>query len=119
MHLKNFEFADHVIGFIAADKINLELAQEVHHKIDAALLEYDQISIYFEDASEGQVDVSALLEDIFFKLKRADRFHRIALVSDSTLIYIYAKIKSAFMNADIKLFKADERTLALSWVSTF
>jgi len=88
--------------------------------VDPYLEEHGDLKGLVVDAPSfpGWDDFAALVSHMRFVRDHHKRVRRIAVVSDSALLSAAPKIASHFVNAEIRNFKAGERTAALAWLES-
>lgn len=88
--------------------------------VDPYLEEHGDLKGLVVDAPSfpGWDDFAALVSHMRFVRDHHKRIRRIAVVSDSALLSAAPKIASHFVNAEIRNFKAGERTAALAWLES-
>ena len=116
--INTFNLADHVVGFIVTEPLNRRTAKKVHDQIDKALECYEQIDLYVENTAAGHIDFGAIFVDLKFKMARADRFSKIAIVTNDGLFTFYCRLKALMMSAELRVFNLERRTEALLWLSS-
>ena len=115
--INTFSFADHVVGFIVTEPVNQSTIKKVHLQIDEALKNFEFIDLYIEMTSLCHVELGAMVTDFKFKMKRADRFSKIAVVTDDRFFSLFCRINALFMNTELKIFTLQQRTQGLLWLS--
>ena len=110
-----FEFADHVVGVLIESNLNDELAQEVHAIVLERLKENKKINLFIEIRTGSTISLTAFLKDLFFTLKHAGRFHKIALVTDLIWFQNVMAVKDLVMDAEIRTFSNKNRMEAIIW----
>ena len=88
--------------------------------VDPYLEEHGDLKGLVVDAPSfpGWDDFAALVSHMRFVRDHHKRVRRIAVVSDSALLSAAPKIASHCVNAEIRNFKAGERTAALAWLES-
>lgn len=59
----------------------------------------------------------AFLKDLVFKYKNAEKFNRIAVVTDLSWFQNAMEIKDLLMDAKVESFKIKNRLKAISWIA--
>lgn len=113
----DFSFSDDTVGFLIEGDFNTELSLELHARILQKLKEYDRINLYLEDSNIENFSLDAVFEDIRFKVRNAERFNKVALVSDRRWIKLCAALEGVFTGMNIKSFSTDDRLKAMSWIA--
>jgi len=112
-----FEFADHVVGVLIESNLNDELAQEVHAIVLERLKENKKINLFIEIRTGSTISLTASLKDLFFTLKHAGQFHKIALVTDLIWFQNVMAVKDLVMDAEIRSFSNKNRMEAITWIA--
>jgi hypothetical protein len=115
--LSSFSLSDNIIGFIIDgpyDEISIEEIQtQVHEKLEV----YDKVSLYIEDTVNADISLKAVVKSFPFKIKTANRFERVAVVTDRKWLQLLSTLEKLFFNADLRVFTTEQRLQAIQWIS--
>ena len=116
--LSSFSFSEKTIGFLIEGKFDEKILDKIHLEIIEKLHIFDKINLYLEDSSIDSFSLSTVVEEITFKIKHANRFHKIALVTDRKWIHLCASFDNLFMDANVKSFSTEDRLDAIAWIAS-
>ncbi len=115
--VSTFTFAHHVLGVLIESDLNDELLHKVQAIILERLKENEKINLFIEIRTGSKISLTAFLKDLFFTLKHADQFQKIALVTDLIWFQKVMAVKDLVMNAEIRSFSNKNRMEAISWIA--
>jgi len=103
--ISDFSFSKDTVGFLIEGNYNEDLANKLHKQIIEKLEIVDKISLYLEDTNIENFSLTAIVNEIMFKLKNKEHFNKIALVSDRKWIHLCIKIESVFSGVKLKVIQ--------------
>jgi hypothetical protein len=115
--LSSFSLADNIIGFIVDGPYDDGAVELMQSEINEKLQVYERVNLYLEDTAKAEISLKAILKNLPFKLKTANRFERVAVVTDRKWIQVISILEKLFFNAEIRLFSTDQRLEAIQWIS--
>jgi len=115
--VSTFKFADHVVGVLIESNLNEELLHKMQAIILEGLKENKKINLFIEIRTGITVSLAAFIKDIVFTLKHADKFQKIALVTDLIWFQKVMSVKDFVMNAEIRSFSNKNRMQAITWIA--
>ncbi|RFN59695.1 SpoIIAA family protein [Marixanthomonas ophiurae] len=115
--LSDFSFSDTTVGFLIEGNFNSETVDTFIEKIKTKLEQFDAINLYIEDTGIETFSIPAVLKEVLFKIKYADQFNKIAVVSDRKWIHSCGDIVSLFANSNTRNFTSEERMDAITWIA--
>ena len=95
------------------EKIN-ELRDDILLKLES----HDKINIYLEDKGIEHFTMYSVLQGIIFPLQNANRFNRVAMVTNRNWIHMISSLNSRLISATIKNYTTEDRVQAMQWVTT-
>lgn len=116
--LSDFSLSDNTVGFLIEGNFDKEMASKLISNIEAKLDFYDTINLYLEDVNIEEFSISAVLEEMLFKVNHSDRFNKIALVTDRKWFKACAAITKMFMSSQTRTYSPEDRVDAITWVSS-
>ena len=115
--LSDFSFSDTTVGFLIEGNFNSETVDTFIEKIKAKLEQFDKINLYIEDTGIETFSLPAVVKEVMFKIKHADHFNKVAVVSDRKWIHSCGEIVSLFTNSNTQNFTSEERMKAIAWIA--
>jgi hypothetical protein len=115
--VSTFKFADHVVGVLIESNLNDEVVHEVQAIIFEGFKENKKMNLFIEIRTGSKISLTAFLKDLFFTLKHADQFQKIALVTDLIWFQKVMAVKDLVMNAEIRSFSNKNRMEAITWIA--
>lgn len=115
--LSDFSFAENTIGCLIEGTMDRATILELKALVLEKLEEHDKINLYLEDSNIDRFSLSAAFIGAIFPLEHANRFGRIALVTDRKWIHALAAIDNAVIKASLKHFGTKDRLEAISWIA--
>ncbi len=115
--LSGFSFSDDTVGFLIEGDFNTELSLELHARILQKLKLYDKINLYLEDSNIEKFTLDAVIDEIMFKVKNAERFNKIAVVTDRRWIKLCAALEGMFTSINFRSFSTEDRLDAIAWIA--
>lgn len=115
--LSTFSLADNNIGFIVDGPFDERAVEKMQSEINQKLELFDRVNLYLEDTAKAEISFKAILKNLPFKLKTANRFDRVAVVTDRKWLQIISVLEKLFFNAEIRLFSTQQRLEAIQWIS--
>jgi SpoIIAA-like len=108
-----------VVGFRATGKVEKDdYDQVIIPQIDALVKEQDKINFLLVlDTSIGNFSAGAILKDLGVGLKHFTKWHKMAIVSESSGINTFTDIFSYIAPGEAKSFTHDQLPEAIQWVS--
>lgn len=115
--LSTFTLADNIIGFIVEGPYDELAVENIQHHVAERLKNYDRVNLYIEDTANADISYRAVLKGMPFKIKSANRFDRVAVVTDRKWLQIITHMEKLFFNAEIGVFSSNQRLEAIQWIS--
>jgi len=115
--VSTFNFANHVVGVLIESNLNDALVHQVHAIILERLKENKKINLFIEIRTGSTISMLAFLKDLFFTLKHAGKFQKIALVTDLIWFQNVMAVKDLVMNGEIRSFSNKSRIEAIAWIA--
>jgi|SRR5690606_23399614 len=115
--LSTFSLSDNIIGFIIEEAFDEYSAEKIQNEVGEKLEIYEKVNFYIEDNIKKDISLKAVLKTLSFKIKTANRFERVAVVTDRKWILVIAYIEKLFLNAEIRIFTSRQRLEAIHWIS--
>lgn len=114
--LSDFSFSDNTVGFLIEGDFGEDTVSKLIATIEAKLDFYDSINLYIEDTGIDHFSLKALSEEILFKFRHAERFSKVALVTDRKWLKACNNLLDLFKNTKARNFSTEDRLKALSWI---
>ncbi len=115
--LSTFTLADDIIGFIIDGPYGDEAIEKIQTEVNEKLEIYDKVNLYIEDTVNADISLKAVIKSIPFKVRTANRFQKVAVVTDRKWLQLVSFLEKLFFNAELKIFTTDQRLEALQWIS--
>ncbi len=115
--LSSFSFSEDTVGFLLEGTFGEETVQQLHDQIREKLQVYDTINLYLEDSRIETFSLTAVIENLFFKLEHKGQFNKVALVSDRKWIHLCGKIEKMLADINVKSFVSEDRMEAITWIA--
>ncbi|QNJ97049.1 SpoIIAA family protein [Constantimarinum furrinae] len=115
--LSEFSFSKDTVGFLIEGEFNEELSNQLHIQILEKFKEFDKINLYLEDSNIESFTLPAIVKEILFKIENADKFNKLALVTDRKWIHLCSTIESLFISINMKHFPTEDRLKAIRWIA--
>lgn len=115
--LSSFSFADNIIGFIIDGPYDEAMIERVQDEIKRKLEVYEKVSFYIEDTANAEISLIKIIKNLPFKTKLANRFEKIAVVTDRKWLRIVRILENYLLNADLRVFTSEQRLEAIQWIS--
>lgn len=107
---------DDTVGFVFENFLNKYDTDEIKEAVLSKLKKFKKINLYLEEDEVDEIKMSAFIDQVIFDLKHADRFDKIAIVSNRKWIHGVTKIKDFLVSSNVKAFDLTERVEALCWI---
>jgi SpoIIAA-like len=115
MH-SSFSFSENTLGFLVDGVLDKKRVKKINKEILDKIERYGKINLYLEDDGIENFTLPALVKEISFKIKHADRLNRVALVSNERWVDACAGIQNFLLSTDVKTFSTKNRLRAMSWI---
>lgn len=115
--ISTFEFSDNIIGILIKNDLDVISIEEVHEAILERLKDHEKISLYVEIEAGVHFSAQAFIKDLVFKYKNAEKYRRIAVVTDLNWFQNMMEIKDLLMDAKVESFKIENRLKAINWIA--
>lgn len=115
--LSSFSFSKDTVGFILEGTFDNNTSEKLHQEVLEKLTVYPKINLYLEDDGIEEFTLPSLVKELLFKLKHADKFTKVAIVSDQKWLKMCGSIENMIMTAQVKNFSVSERLEAISWIA--
>ncbi|MFT5908475.1 MAG: hypothetical protein ACI825_001521 [Planctomycetota bacterium] len=113
----SFAFADHIVGFIISDDIDVKAIEKLHIVILDKMNEFIKVNLYLEDDNIEKFSFAAILKGIKFHTEHHGEFSKVVLVTDRKWLQMCSKLENIFLSTTIKSFKTEDRLEAMSWIA--
>lgn len=115
--LSSFSLSDNIIGFIIDgpyDELALDkVQQEIYKKLEV----YEKVNFYIEDTINAEISLKTVLKNVPFKIKTANRFEKVAVVTDRKWLQFVSSLEKLFFNAELRIFPTERRLDAIQWIT--
>ncbi|MBX2827929.1 MAG: STAS/SEC14 domain-containing protein [Flavobacteriaceae bacterium] len=115
--LSGFSFAKDTVGYIIEGRMDTEAINRLRAKILEKFEEQEKINLYLEDSGIESFSLNAVFIATLFPLEHADRFHKIALVTNRKWIHLLGNMDSLIAKVNIKNFTTENRMDAMAWIA--
>ena len=115
--LSTFDLAGHVIGIMIDRDLTDAILEEVTDEIHEKLKLYDKLNIYIELEKGRKITFKALIKGIKYKYSHAEKFEKIAIVTDSTWFQSAVNVSDILLDVDVRTFDLENRLEAIQWIS--
>jgi len=115
--ISKFSFSENTVGFILSGRVDDTIIEKFQSEILDKLESFDKINLYLEDNGIDSFSLSAIFNEIQFKMSHANRFSKIVLVTDRTWIKFCGDIEGLFMGAEVTSFTTEKRLDAMNWIA--
>lgn len=112
-----FSFSNNTVGFLIDGNLNQKTVDNLHQQILERLDAFEKINLYMEDTGIESFSLPAVIDEILFKIKHNDKFHKIALVTNHKWIHLCGGIENLFLDIKIKSFDIKDRLEAITWIA--
>lgn len=113
----DFSFADNTIGYVIEGTMDKKTILDLRSQILEKLETHDKINLYLEDNNIKHFSLSAATIGTLFPLEYANRFTKIALVTNRKWIHALATLDNILLvEATLKYFPIKDRMSAISWI---
>lgn len=114
--ISSFSFSDNTVGYIFSGDVNQNTIDKMIDQIKEKWKRYDQINLYLEDDNVDQFTLGAIVKEFQFKLSNAEKFNKIALVTNRKWIKASTALKNMLVSTEMRSFDTENRLEALAWV---
>ncbi|MBE14892.1 MAG: STAS/SEC14 domain-containing protein [Dokdonia sp.] len=114
--ISSFSFSDNTVGYILSGEVNQKTIDRMIKQIEDKWERFDQINLYLEDDNVEEFTLGAIVKEFQFKLSNAEKFEKIALVTNRKWIKACSALKNMLVSAEMRAFDTENRLEALSWV---
>lgn len=115
--VSTFEFSDEVVGIMIDSSVDKKLLEEIHRIIEKKFDRQKPMNLFVEIKQGVDIPLGIMVQDLFFKLKNAARFRKIAVVTGPGLFQKAMKVKDLLMEAEVEVFTHRERIKAMNWIA--
>lgn len=115
--VSSFEFSDEVVGIMIDSNVDNKVLEEVHKIIEEKFNNERSMSLFVEIKPGVDIPVSLMIKDLFFKLKNAGEFRRIAVVTSPGIFKKVIEIKDLLMEAEVEVYTHRDRIAAINWIA--
>ena len=115
--LSSFSFSEDTVGFLLEGTFGEETVQQLHARILEKFEDFETINLYLEDSGIETFSLTAVIENLFFKLEHNGKFNKVALVSDRKWIHLCGKLEKMLGDIDIRSFVSEDRMEAITWIA--
>jgi|SRR5690606_26107253 len=115
--LSTFSLSDNIMGFILDGPYDDIESDKLRAGINEKLEDFEMIRFYVEDSGNSEISFKTVLKDVLFKLRTANKFEKVAIVTDRKWLHAIIMLEKLFINADIRFFPTQQRLQAIHWIS--
>lgn len=115
--VSTFEFSDDVVGIMIDSNVDKKLLEEIHDIIEEKFDKGKPMNLFVEIKQGVDIPVNLILRDLFFKLKNAAKFKKIAVVTGTGMLQKTMKVKDLLMEAEVEVFPHQDRITAMNWIT--
>ncbi len=115
--ISTFEFSKNIVGILIKTDMDVTSIEEVHEVILERLKDHEKISLYVEIEAGVHLSVQAFFKGLVFKYENAEKFKKIAVVTDLNWFQNIMEIKDLLMDAEVKSFKIENRLKAINCIA--
>lgn len=113
----DFSFSDNTHGFIVEGVLDKKSAIELRAQALKILETVDKINFYVEDNDIKRFTLPAIIIALIFPLRHANRFDKIALVTNRKWIKRLAYIDNYLTRGEIRHYTIENRMDAVLWIA--
>lgn len=115
--ISTFEFSENIVGILIKTDLDETSIEEVHEVVLERLNNHEKISLYVEIEAGVHFSAQAFIKDLVLKYKNAEKYRRIAVVTDLNWFQNMMEIKDLLMEAKVESFKIKNRLKAINWIA--
>ncbi|UJH90925.1 STAS/SEC14 domain-containing protein [Antarcticibacterium sp. 1MA-6-2] len=115
--VSTFEFSGNVVGMMVNADIDEAKLKEIHNKIKARFADHKKLNLFIEVEKGADIPLHIIIKDLYFKVKHAGQFNKIAVVTESTKFTYSSKLKGLLLDAEVLTFTQEERLQAMNWIA--
>jgi len=115
--VSTFKFSENVVGILITEALDSKKVSQVHKLILERVEKHKQINLYIEIEEGRHISMAAFFKDVAFKFTNAEKFKRIAVVTDINWFQNAMEIKDLLMDAEVQSFSLADRLKAISWIA--
>ena len=115
--VSTFELTGHVIGLIINRDLTDTILDEIIAEIEEKTSIHDTINVFIELEKERDVTLKAVLKGIKYKYSNAEKFNKIAIVTDVNWFQTAVDLSDILLDAEVQTFDIQDRLEAIQWIS--
>ncbi len=116
--LTTFKQTGNTVSYVLKGVMNIQSVSNFWHQILEKLVEHDRVNLYIEDEDVDTFKLNAVLIVTLFPIEYADRFNKIAFVTEGKLNNSLEKLEAMLSQVNIKNFSLAKRKDAIRWVAS-
>ncbi len=114
--LSNTNADDNTLTYVLDGVMNIRTINNFWHQILEKLVSHDKVNLYIEDSNNQSFTLNAILIVTLFPIEYADKFHKIAFVTDGQKSKALDQLERMLSRVSIRNFPLEKRKKALTWV---